>query len=107
MMGNLKQRLDNWCAAVNAWLDSPIAQQAKPSSHTCLCGTKCHVPKGPAALTDAQQVIISAWWQFAYHALRKDGKPRMYAGGLSALEEMEGYLQEHGLIDADGIPKET
>jgi hypothetical protein len=102
-MPRIRQWLDAKCVELNAWLDSPIAPPEE-RKHQCQCNGKCH--KATAALTDEQQVIISAWVQFAYG----DGSPshmatKLHTGGLSALEEMEGYLQEHDLIDENGIPR--
>ena len=119
MKASLKQWWQEGWAGINLWLGVPMLPEPGPRptlpanmiasppepKHACKCGGHCHKPAKPAALTDEQQVILSAWNQFAYRANRLDKVEMWYTGGLSALEEIEGYLQEHDLIDENGIPR--
>jgi hypothetical protein len=57
-------------------------------------------------LTDEESLILSAWIQFAY-SCEREGRPLgRQSGGLSTLEAIEEYLQERGLLDVDGNPRE-
>lgn len=101
MSGTMKEKLDRWCVAINKWLDTPMRPPEEPK-HACRCGGHCHKPK---PLTREQQVILSAWQQWAY---RVDGAcPGYHTGGLAALEEIEAYLLDNDLIDSFGNPKEA
>lgn len=53
--------------------------------------------------TEEQSIILFLWTQFAYDG-GKNGK-RLWAGGLSALESAENYLQKNKLINTWGRPK--
>ena len=50
-----------------------------------------------------QNLLLDCWIQFAYEG-KVRGKPKRSAGGLSVLEDVEGYLLDNGLIDDNGNP---
>lgn len=51
-------------------------------------------------LTQEEAIILDCWLQYA----PTSGKKGRYAGGMSAMEESEYYLQAHKLINSWGNP---
>ena len=51
-----------------------------------------------------QDIIMGLWLQFSFPRGSLEQQQAYGSGGLSSLEDAEGYLLEHGLIDGNGLP---